>query len=56
VPPGLQVATLGGGLFGHGERYYLTPAQAGQLDNGPAEESNQAPGRNIISKFLDLFR
>jgi membrane peptidoglycan carboxypeptidase len=56
VPPGLQVATLGGGLFGHGERYYLTPDQAAQLDNEPSNGDNAPPGRNIISKFLDLFR
>jgi penicillin-binding protein 1A len=54
VPPGLQEQSLGGGLFGRGERYYLTPGQMSQLDHGPDEEQPQ--GRSIIDKFLDIFR
>jgi membrane peptidoglycan carboxypeptidase len=56
VPDGLQVAALGGGLFGQGERYYLTPAQAGQLDNAPADQDNQSRGQNVFQKFFNLFR
>ena len=55
VPPGLQVATLGGGLFGQGERYYLTPTQAGQLDNEPTDQE-QPRGQNVFQKFFNLFR
>jgi penicillin-binding protein 1A len=55
VPPGLQVTTVGGGLFGGGERYYLTPEQAGQLDREPTDE-HQPRGGNIFDKFLNLFR
>ena len=56
VPPGLQMATLGGGLFGQGERYYLTPAQAGQLDHQSSNNDNAPRGRNVFDKFFDLFR
>jgi penicillin-binding protein 1A len=52
VPPGLEEQSIGGGLFGHGERYYLTPEQTGQLDHEPT----QPGGRNIFQKFFDIFR
>jgi penicillin-binding protein 1A len=59
VPDGLQEMSVGGGLFGRGERYYLAPDQVGLLDQEQVDspQDNQAPqGRNIIDRFLDIFR
>jgi penicillin-binding protein 1A len=60
VPGGLAEVNVGGGLFGHGERYYLTPGQRALLDGGPssptAEDDDNAPRKNIIDRFLDIFR
>ncbi len=61
VPNGLEVVSVGGGFFGRGERYYLTPEQKVLLDGEPASpsapEENQAPaGRSIIDHILDIFR
>ncbi|MCE0523899.1 MAG: transglycosylase domain-containing protein [Methylacidiphilales bacterium] len=61
VPNGLTAVNVGGGFFGRGERYYLTPAQRALLDQEPnaptAEDNGQAPtGRSIFDRFLDLFR
>jgi penicillin-binding protein 1A len=53
VPPGLQEQSVGGGLFGRGERYYLTPDQTAQMDHEP---EGHPQGRSIIDKFLDIFR
>jgi membrane carboxypeptidase/penicillin-binding protein len=55
VPPGLQEADLDGGLFSHGQRYYLTPAQIAQADQTPVDE-DRPQGRNIFQKFFDIFR
>lgn len=55
VPPGLQETDIGGGLFGRGERYYLTPEQASQTDREPTSD-NQPTGRNIFNKLIDIFR
>jgi hypothetical protein len=58
VPPGLEALTVGGGLFGHGERYYLTPDQRRLLDEEPsmpeAEDDNHH--RNFFDHLLDIFR
>ena len=51
VPPGLQEQSIGGGLFGRGERYYLTSAQSEHSSEVPG-----TPGRNVFQKFFDLFR
>jgi penicillin-binding protein 1A len=61
VPNGLTALSVGGGFFGHGERYYLTPEQRALLDEEPnlptAEDNGHAPhGRSIIDSFLNLFR
>jgi penicillin-binding protein 1A len=60
VPAGLQEVNVGGGLFGHGERYYLTSEQVALLDREPSatgEDNDRTPsGRNIIDRFLDIFR
>ena len=61
VPNGLQFVSVGGGLFGRGERYYLTPSQRELIDHEPSlapeEDGGQAPhGRSIIDSFLNLFR
>jgi penicillin-binding protein 1A len=59
VPEGLEEVNVGGGLFGRGERYYLTPEQRGLLD----QEVTSTPGENngperksIIDRFFDIFR
>jgi penicillin-binding protein 1A len=61
VPSGLTAVTVGGGFFGHGERYYLTQSQRELLDHEPslptAEEDNDHPhGKSIIESFLNIFR
>jgi penicillin-binding protein 1A len=59
VPDGLQEVSVGGGLFGRGERYYLTQDQRGLLDQQPdsTPQENQPPdNRNVIDRFLDIFR
>jgi len=59
IPPGLQMVESGGGMFGHGERYYLTPDQRSLLDQEVSEpgDDNGAPGgQNVIQRFLNLFR
>jgi penicillin-binding protein 1A len=51
VPPGLEETSIGGGLFGHGERYYLAPGQSTQ------GESEEQPSRgNIFQRFFNIFR
>jgi penicillin-binding protein 1A len=58
VPAGLSVVSVGGGLFGHGERYYLTSDQRQLLDEEPslptAEDSNHH--RNFFDHLFDIFR
>jgi hypothetical protein len=61
MPDGLKEVNVGGGIFGRGERYYLTPGQLALLDqepNLPTAEDNSHPqtGKSIIDRFLDLFR
>jgi penicillin-binding protein 1A len=61
VPNGLTMVNVGGGIFGHGERYYLTASQRSLLDqdaNSPTAEDddNRPHGKSIIDSFLDLFR
>jgi penicillin-binding protein 1A len=61
VPNGLAAVSVGGGFFGRGERYYLTPGQRALLDQEPnlptAEVNDHAPaGRSIIDRFMDIFR
>jgi penicillin-binding protein 1A len=59
VPSGLDAVTVGGGFFGHGERYYLTSSQRGLLDGGPdspTADGDHPHGRSIIDSFLNLFR
>jgi penicillin-binding protein 1A len=61
VPSGLVVANVGGGFFGHGERYYLTPGQRSQLDQDPDEANSpavdpNAPHRGLLDSIMDLFR
>ena len=58
VPPGLTMANVGGGFFGHGERYYLTPSQRALLDEEPASPTaeNDHGGKSIFDHFLDIFR
>jgi penicillin-binding protein 1A len=58
VPQGLETLNVGGGLFGHGERYYLTPDQQRMLDQEPsspeAQDSNHH--RNFFDHIFDIFR
>jgi penicillin-binding protein 1A len=59
VPNGLEEVNVGGDVFEHGERYYLTPDQRGLLNqevtSSPGE--NNAPERkSIIDRIFDVFR
>ena len=57
VPDGLEEVTAGGGLFGHGERYYLTADQRDLLNQEVSSPGdNGSGGENIFQKFFDLFR
>jgi penicillin-binding protein 1A len=59
VPNDLTLVSVGGGLFGKGERYYLTPQQRDILDHGPSEDEDNNPphqGKSIFDHFLDIFR
>jgi penicillin-binding protein 1A len=58
VPNGLSEVNVGGGMFGHGERYYLTADQRSLLDQGVNEpdQENQPPGGNFFQHLLDIFR
>jgi penicillin-binding protein 1A len=59
VPDGLVASTVGANIFGHGERYYLTPEQGRLLDESPDESENPDgghPGGSIIERFLNIFR
>jgi penicillin-binding protein 1A len=58
TPPGLELSDVGGGLFGHGERYYLMPGQEAALNQDVDTESDEnAPRpRGIIDSFLNIFR
>ena len=61
VPPGLSMVNVGGGFFGHGERYYLTASQRGLLDSGPAADTptqagRPSSGKSLIDQILDIFR
>jgi penicillin-binding protein 1A len=56
VPDGLEEVTAGGGLFGHGERYYLTADQRDLLNQEVSSPDESSRGGNIFQKFFDLFR
>ena len=58
MPSGLMAVNVGGGFFGRGEIYYLTPEQRGLLSSEQASspDGQNQPGRNIIQSFLNLFR
>jgi len=60
IPNGLTALSVGGGFFGHGERYYLTQSQRALLDQEPGssttDDDNRPRGRSIFDSFLNLFR
>jgi penicillin-binding protein 1A len=58
VPSGLQEVSVGGGMFGQGERYYLTPEQRNLLDTEPANEDNgqRPPLGGFFQGIINLFR
>jgi penicillin-binding protein 1A len=58
VPQGLQALNIGGGLFGHGERYYLTSDQQRLLDEEPSTPETQDSNhhRNFFDHIFDIFR
>jgi len=61
VPPGLETVTVGGDFFGHGERYFLTPAQHALLNQQPSlpSDDNSSPqpqGKGFFDHFFDMFR
>ncbi len=58
VPEGLEMVNVGGGMFGHGERYYLTEDQRSLLDQNVSEpgDNNGNQGSNVLQRFFNLFR
>jgi penicillin-binding protein 1A len=57
VPDGLEEVNAGGGLFGRGERYYVTADQRDLLNQDVSSpDDNGGRGQNIFQKFFDLFR
>jgi penicillin-binding protein 1A len=57
VPPGLVSVSVGGDIFGHAERYFLTPEQRGLIDSDITSQSTPGtPGRGLLDRFLDIFR
>jgi penicillin-binding protein 1A len=57
VPPGLSMVSVGGGFFGHGERYYLTDEQRHLLDGEPELSNGQQPRhRGFFDRLFDIFR
>jgi penicillin-binding protein 1A len=59
VPSDLLALSASNGLFGHGERYYLTQSQRNLLDAEPlssGDSDDNRPKRNLIESFLNLFR
>ena len=52
VPAGLQTSNI------NGERYYLTADQTATMSQQPVSDDSENTGRsrNIISRFLDIFR
>jgi penicillin-binding protein 1A len=58
VPDGLQMVDVGGGLFGHGERYWLTAEQQAMLQQQPdnGDQDNRPQGGNFFERFLNIFR
>lgn len=62
VPSSLQAVTIGGDIFGRGERYYLTSQQRALLNQSQPTEaigdgnSGQPDDRNVIQRFFDMFK
>jgi penicillin-binding protein 1A len=57
VPSGLSMVSVGGGLFGRGERYYLTPEQRGLLNGEPSLPGEaQEHHKGFFDQLLDIFR
>jgi hypothetical protein len=61
VPDGLEEVNVGGDLFGHGERYYLTHDQRGLLDQevtaaSQENHNNGSAQKSIVDRFFDIFR
>ena len=56
MPGGLLAVNVGGGFFGRGEIYYLTPEQRGLLSSEPASNPDEGNHPSIIQSFLNLFR
>jgi len=53
IPAGLEETSVGGGLFGRGERYYLTADQHVQEAN---DNESRPAGGGILQRFFNLFR
>jgi penicillin-binding protein 1A len=53
IPAGLEETSVGGGLFGRGERYYLTADQHVQGDD---DNESRPSGGGILQRFFNLFR
>jgi penicillin-binding protein 1A len=59
VPPGLTLSSVGGGFFGHGERYYLTADQRRLLNEEPSlptARDDRGGGKSFFDHILDIFR
>jgi penicillin-binding protein 1A len=59
VPAGLAMTSVGGNIFGHGERYYLTAEQRRLLDEEPSmpeAQEDRGNGKGFFDHILDIFR
>jgi penicillin-binding protein 1A len=55
VPDGLEAVDVGGGLFGQGERYYLTPDQRGLLAQDAGESDDNDAGATGVGGVIQRF-
>jgi hypothetical protein len=55
IPDGLEAVDVGGGLFGQGERYYLTPDQRGLLAQDTSGSDDSDTGSSGVGGVIQRF-